>query len=71
MAEEGASSSSLAPRTLGGFFVALKQTALTKAARFYVYGSGRVSKKTFDDPSSERCCKGISLPAVAKGNAPF
>ena len=45
--EESVSSSS-GPRTLAGFFINLKQMALTKAARFYVYGTSHVSKATFE-----------------------
>ena len=61
----------MAPRTPGGFFVALKQTALTKAARFYVYGSGRVSKETFDDPFFREMLQGYFTAGGGKGKCPI
>ena len=47
---EEAVSSSSGPRTLAGFFINLKQMALNKAARFYVYGTSHVSKAAFECP---------------------
>lgn len=45
--------------------------ALSKAARYYIYGRGTVSKSTFEDPAFREMCQAYFDAGGGKGKAPY
>ena len=54
------------------FGISPREHALTKAARYYIYGRGRVSKETFNDPEFKNMLKGYYVAAGGRpDDCPF
>ena len=67
----GQSASTIPLSKNASFKLNARDFALTKAARFYVYGKTRVSKETFDDEEFRDMLQGYFDAGVGTGEAPF
>ena len=50
------------------FGISRREHALTKAARYYIYGRGRVSKGTFNDPASARTATATTRTPITRSS---
>ena len=53
------------------YYVSPSDPALSKCARFYVYGKAHLPKQFFDDAEFRDICQGFYDPGGGSGKAPF